>query len=434
VTLLSRACRPITTTALVVGALVCVRAASTGQLTERPMTVALTHPAIGYFSRPTTDVVAQLNRRLEEGSVRLTFDDRSGYLRSVLDALQVPVESQMLVMSKTGVQALYTEPANPRAILFNDAVAVGYIRGAPLLEFAVHDPQQGVLFYTLDQKAQDRPRFERPPACVRCHQVYSTLHVPGMLSRSSFVARDGLPLGQFGAYDNDDRTPFAKRWGGWYVTGTHGSMRHMGNAIVGPSGDRDAAISDRTLNRRSLDGLFDAAGYASAESDIAALMVFAHQAHMTNLITRLGWEARVAAQDMPLDVTRPAIHDAVEEFVDYALFVDEEPLSAPVRGTSGFAEKFSVRGPADRQGRSLRQLDLEHRLLRYPCSFMVYSEAFTALPDPVRQAIYARIWDILSGRDTNPKYARRSPEDRTAVLQILRDTLHDLPERFAATP
>jgi hypothetical protein len=418
------------TAALVAAMLVCTRAASTGQLTERPLTVALTHPAIGYFTRPTTDVVAQLNRRLEEGTARLTFDDRSGYLPSVLDALHVPVESQMLVMSKTGVQALYTEPANPRAILFNDVVAVGYIRGAPLLELAVHDPQQGVLFYTLDQKAQDKPRFERPSACVRCHQVYSTLHVPGMLSRSSFVARDGLPLGQFGAYDIDDRTPFAKRWGGWYVTGTHGSMRHMGNAIVGSSGDREAAISDRTLNRSSLDGLFDAKGYASAGSDIAALMVFAHQAHMTNLITRVGWEARVASQDTPLDVTRAPIHDAVGELVDYALFVDEEPLTAPVRGTSGFAQTFSARGPADRQGRSLRQLDLEHRLLRYPCSFMLYSEAFKALPDVVREAIYGRIWDILSGSETNPKYARRSGDDRAAVLQILRETLQDLPQRF----
>jgi hypothetical protein len=309
-------------------------------------------------------------------------------------------------------------------------VAVGYIRGAPLLELAVQDVQQGVLFYTLDQKRQDQPRFERPSACVRCHQVYSTLHVPGMLARSSLVARDGLPLGQFGGYDIDDRTPFAKRWGGWYVTGTHGSMRHMGNAIVTAPGDRETAISDRTLNRTSLDGLFDAHGYASAESDIAALMVFAHQAHMTNLITRVGWEARIGAQEAPLDVTRGAPREAIDELVDYALFVNEEPLTAPVRGTSGFAQTFSARGPADRQGRSLRQLDLEHRLLRYPCSFMLYSEAFRALPDAVRQAIYGRLWDILSGSETNPKYARLSSDDRAAVVQILRETLPDRPQRF----
>jgi len=186
-----------------------------GQLTERPIAGALTHPAIEYWSRPTTDSVAELSRQVDEGSARgVTFDEGTGYLRSVLEALRVPVESQMLVMSKTGVQGLHTGPENPRAIFFNDTVTVGYIRGAPLLELAVHDPLQGVVFYTVDQQPQPRVRFNRPPTCLRCHQVYSTLHVPGMLARSVVVAPDGLPLSQFGSYDADDRTPFRRRWGG----------------------------------------------------------------------------------------------------------------------------------------------------------------------------------------------------------------------------
>src|SRR4051812_28374205 len=155
-----------------------------GQLTERPIAGALAHPAIGYYTTPTHDAVAALNHQLEDGSAHFAFDDDTGYLRSVLDALHVPVESQMLVMSKTGVQGLYTSPTNPRAIYFNDAVTVGYIRGAPLLELAVHDPRQGVVFYAIDQKPQTRPIFDRRQACLSCHQVYSTLHVPGMLARS----------------------------------------------------------------------------------------------------------------------------------------------------------------------------------------------------------------------------------------------------------
>jgi hypothetical protein len=418
---------------LVVAVLVYAGAAARAgtQLTERPLGVAITHPAIGYFARPATDLVSQLDRRIEEGTIRLPFDDQTGYLRPVLDALHVPVESQMLVMSKTGVQALYTDPGNPRAIYFNDAVSVGYIRGAPLLEIAVQDPEQGVLFYTVDQKPQARPRFDRPSACVRCHQVYTTLHVPGMLARSSFVAPDGLPLSQFGSYDADDRTPFARRWGGWYVTGTHGSMRHMGNAIVAKGEDRDTAISDRTLNRTSLDGAFDPHGYLSAHSDIAALMVFQHQGHMTNLITRVGWEARVAAyQGGPVEIARGSVGAAIDELVDYALFVDEQPLTARVAGTSGFAAMFAAQGPVDRKGRSLRQLDLERRLMRYPCSYMLYSAAFRALPAGVRGAVFVRIRDVLSGRDTNPRYARLSPDDRRAVLDILRDTVADLPGDF----
>ena len=202
----------------------------------------------------------------------------------------------------------------------------------------------------------------------------------------------------------------------------------MGNAIVGRGSDPQQAVSDRTLNRTSLDGLFDPRTYPSADSDIAALMVFGHQAHMTNLISRIGWEARIAAHAGPVDPASPPLRDAVVELVDYLLFVDEQPLTDAVKGTAGFADRFSALGPFDRSGRSLRQLDLERRLLRFPCSYMIYSAAFRALPGPVRQAIYARMQVILAAGDAAPKYARLSTADRRAVVEILRDTLDDLPD------
>jgi hypothetical protein len=404
--------------AIAAGLLAGGTAASMGQLTERPLSGALNHPAIGYYTRPARDLVSALNRSVQEGSARLAFDETTGYLRPVLTALHVTVESQMLVMSKTGIQALHTSPANPRAIFFNDAVTVGYIRGAPLLELAVQDPEQGVLFYTIEQKPQGRPLIERRPACLTCHQNYSTLHVPGLLARSVFMAPDGLPLSQFGSYDADDRTPFRRRWGGWYVTGRDGAIPHLGNAVVTDTEKREAIVSDRTLHRIVPDALFDGRGYLSPHSDIAALMVFQHQAHMTNLITRAGWEGRMHAGPL---------RDTVHELVDYLLFVDEQPLTAAVTGSSGFAEQFAAQGPADSRGRSLRQLDLEHRLLKYPCSFLIYSAAFRALPDEVRGAIYDRVWEVLAGRDTAAKYARLTEPDRRAVMEILRETLPDLP-------
>jgi hypothetical protein len=422
--------RVVVTGIVAVGALVGATAAI-GQLTERPLPGALAHPAIGYYTRPTRDAVAELSRRVEDGSTPITFDPDSGYLRPVLDALHVSPTSQMLVMSKTGVQGLYTGPDNPRAIYFNDTVTVGYIRGAPLLELAVDDPEQGVVFYAVDQKPQPRPVFDRRKGCLSCHQVYSTLHVPGLLARSVAIGPDGTARSPFGSYDSDDRTPFAKRWGGWYVTGTHGAMRHMGNTIVTDVEHPEAAISDRTLNRTSLDGLFDGRGYVSSHSDIAALIVFQHQSHMTNLITRVGWEARLAAHEPRVDdPERGPRRDTITELVDYLLFVDEVPLTAAIKGTTRFADVFASQGPADSRGRSLRQLDLERRLLRYPCSYMVYSAAFAALPVEARQAIYARMSEILSGRESGPKYARLSPADRQAVVEILTDTLHDLPDHF----
>jgi len=197
----------------------------------------------------------------------------------------------------------------------------------------------------------------------------------------------------------------------------------MGNAIITNTDDRESGISDRTLNRTSLDGFFDPHDYPSAQSDIVALMVFQHQVHMMNLITRIGWESRVAESANRLDFTAGPLRDGVNELVDYLFFVDEQPLTDAITGTSGFAEIFAAQGPTDRQGRSLRQLDLRHRLLRFPCSYMVYSEAFRALPDAARQAIYARMGAILSGRDTQAQYARFSDADRRAIVEILEDTV-----------
>jgi hypothetical protein len=161
---------------------------------------------------------------------------------------------------------------------------------------------------------------------------------------------------------------------------------------------------------------------------------------MINLLTRLDWETRArdyeaqagrSTDDQPLHARAPFSFDsAVVEIVDYLLFVDEAPLPGRIRGTSGFAEQFAQRGPFDNQGRSLRQLDLNRRLMRYPCSYLIYSSVFDALPAPPREAIYQRMWQILSGHERSERYARLSESDRLAIVQILRDTKQGLPGYF----
>jgi hypothetical protein len=152
---------------------------------------------------------------------------------------------------------------------------------------------------------------------------------------------------------------------------------------------------------------------------------------MTNLLIRVGWEFRVARYERPgvFQATAP-LRAMVNELVDYLLFVDEAALPARVRGTSGFSEKFSASGPRDRSGRSLRQLDLGRRLLRYPCSYMIYAEVFDGLPAEAKEAIYARMWQVLSGEDRSQRYARLSRPDRQAIIEILRDTKKGLPDYF----
>jgi hypothetical protein len=110
--------------------------------------------------------------------------------------------------------------------------------------------------------------------------------------------------------------------------------------------------------------------------------------------------------------------------------VIEAPLPQPVRGRSGFAERMSARGPRDRRGRSLYALDLDRRLLKHPCSYLIYSPAFDALPPLVKGPTYERLWQVLSGAVPDPRYRGLSRADRQAVLEILRDTKPGLPAYF----
>jgi hypothetical protein len=369
-------------------------------------TGALDHPAIEYSTRPVADPVAVLNRKLEAGK-KLDYEPGHGYLRAVLDALAISVESQITVFAKSSFQQHLISPSNARAIYFNDQVAVGWVRGGPFLEIASVDPRQGTIFYALNQFSNAKPRLTRRDDCLTCHESYDTLGVPGMLLRSVYPASNGYVIRELGSYNSDHRVPFAHRWGGWFVTGKTDALPHLGNAAFKAENEAE-----------TLEGNFQ--GYLSPGSDIVALMVFDHQMHMINLLTRIGWETRFALHEKTL--TPEKLAGMAKEIVDYMLFLEEARLNSPVQGTLGFEEKFAAQGPFDKKGRSLRQFDLNRRMMRYPCSYMIYSPAFDALPEEARAAIYQRMWQVLS--------ERTSAEDRRAIVDILRDTKKDLPAYF----
>ena len=387
----------------------------------------LSVPAVAYATQRPHDSIARLNDRLGDGSVTLVSEPNSGYLRSVLKALQIPVESQLAVFSKTSVQAKIIDPGNPRTLFFNDAVVVGWPHGG-FIEAASVDPRLGVIFYTLDQRPSQAPRFERGRGCTSCHvSLEATLSVPGMLLRSLPTLVNGRTLPQLGSNVVDHRLPIDERWGGFYVTGRDVGVASLGNVMLPESVDTETPLRPGTIRRARLPESLEAAGYLSRYSDVAALMVFDHQMRMTNLLARMSWEARAAEGRRDANMLISAV---ARDIVDYMLFVDESPLSGPVEGDSGFTEWFSAQGPRDSRGRSLRQLDLKERLLRYPCSYMIFTDAFDGLPDIARTAIYERMWAVLSGRDQSPRYAHLSANDRRDVIQILRETKRGLPAVF----
>jgi hypothetical protein len=405
-----------------------------GQPTEPFAGVLDEHPAIQYAARPSRDRVALLAQSIAQGTASLTDRPPAGYLISMLDALGISPESQLLVFSKTGLQRASTGPTNPRALYFNDSVVVGYIPGARFLEIAAHDAEQGVVFYTVDQMrapgaaSAPIPDIRRGANCLTCHVSGTTLDVPGMIARSNFTNANGGTIPQLGFHVVDHRTPLTQRWGGWFVTGRYdgppyGGVGHMGSVSTTTHPTRgDVASTSNEVLLRWLDGDVAGRGYPSHESDIAALMVFDHQMRAINLLTRLNWEARVAHHESGSELSTAVVRTLIDELADYLLFVGEVPPPAGLVPRVGFAQAFAASGPRDSRGRSLRELDLERRLLRYPCSYMIHSAAFEHLPPPIKTAVYRRLAAILTARDAQPRYSHLSADDRQAILGILRET------------
>jgi hypothetical protein len=251
-----------------------------------------------------------------------------------------------------------------------------------------------------------------------------------------------MPELSAGSFLTTDTSPLRERWGGWYVTGTHGRQRHMGNVFARSERDADGQVAGVALDRDAganvtdLRGRLNVAPYLSRHSDIVALMVLDHQVTVHNRITKANYLTRDTLRDekvmntfdgKPAGERRPAttsrLRIAVEPLVRSLLFAGEAPLTDPVTGTTDFAREFSARpGPRDKQGRSLRDLDLTRRLFRYPCSYLLYSEAFDAIPLPAREYVYQRIAEITDGKDTEDAFGHLSPDDRRAIDEILRDT------------
>jgi hypothetical protein len=380
---------------------------------------------IGYSKTKASGPVARLQDRIEKGETKLKYDSLHGYLISVLAELKVSTNSQMLVFSKTSFQRERISPQHPRALFFGDDVYVGLVPGSPMLEIAEVDPKLGGVFYTLAQTRMERPKFVRTDQCLECHASAKTMGVPGHLVRSFQTDENGVSDLSSGISLVNHGTPLEERWGGWYVTGTHGQQTHRGNLVGKEAFERQIKEPNHAGNLTDLGVFFAVADYPTPHSDIVALMVLEHQTHMHNFITRLNYAATLMLQQYGHVNYLKSVTDA---FLKYLLFIEESPLTAAIKGTSGFATHFAAQGPRDARGRSLRDFDLQTRLFKYPCSYLIYSEAFDSLPEKLWAHLYQRLWDILTGKDTSEDFQKLDETERRAILEILTATKKGLPD------
>ncbi|WP_153556545.1 hypothetical protein [Roseimaritima sediminicola] len=399
---------------------------------------ALDELPFDYHATRGENPLTELFARVDAGTVTLEHDPQFGILPELLAALDIPVSSQGLVYSKTSLQSARISPENPRAIFFNDDVYVGWVQGSSLLELSTTDPHLGAAFYTIRMRPGRTVLRRENNGCLACHYLPSTQDVPGHTVRSVLTRSSGHINSLTRSFVTDHTSPFEERWGGWYVTGRLGGMKHMGNAFLEgeelvPHGDND---------RPDVHDAIDTSRWLSPHSDIVALMVLEHQTEFQNTLTRARFEVQRAileqasrersgdADASPGTLDR-ALDDAARRVVDCLLFVDEAALPGPIAGSSSFAEDFAARGPFSRDGRSLREFDLQTRLFRYPCSYQIYSEAFRVVEPELRERIFTRLAAVLGGRVDADKYAHLDKPTREAITQILSDTIRDYPAAAA---
>lgn len=379
---------------------------------------------IAYDQTPRTGPVAQLMQRVKSGKAKLEYNSDWGWLPALLRELKVSPSSQMLVFSKTSLQRNLISPQNPRALYFNDDVYLGWIPGSPIMEVSEVDPVNGAVFYELDMTNKDRPNFRQNSQCLNCHQSARSMGVPGHVVRSVGTDLVGEPSLLDAATEVNHRTPLSERWAGWFVTGDTGKQPHRGNRIGATELGTKPDDPEHRGNRASLAEFVNVNGYLRSGSDVVALMVHDHQTHMHNFITRLNFETRIMMHRY--GHIRYLRHQ-VDGFLRYLLFVDEAPLTGEVKGGSGFAGWFAGQGPFDQEKRSLRQLDLKRRLFKYPCSFLIYSKSFDAIPDVMRLHVLQRLHDILTGKDKSEPFMNISPRAKADIFEILVATKKNLP-------
>lgn len=399
---------------------------------------------VNYSRTEPSGPVAELQRAFDEGRIRFDDRDERAVLREVLDFLEIPVESQMLVFSKTSHQNPLISPATPRAIYFNDEVYLGWVRGGRI-EIAQHAPGIGVTFHLLDHRAVDRPRIERPSSCLDCHAGSRVNNLPGLMVRSVYPAATGHPILSQGSFTTGHASPLAERWGGWYVTGRHGDARHLGNAIARETNDGAVIDMEPGANVVDLSTLVDVAPYLADSSDIVALMVLEHQVGMHNLLAQSATRVRVVMhrqqawqRELGIDPgeeltgsSLTVVNGQAERVLEHLLFCDEIRLPAGgLQGRADYQRAFQYNMRRDDAGRSLKDFDLESRLFRWRCSYLIYSAAFDDLPGALKERVYERLLEVLDGRDTSGRFDHLEAVERTTIKSILLETKDDLPEAW----
>ncbi len=384
-------------------------------------------PVHGYQTRELNDPFTRLIADIESGKRELDNRSSKAFIASILEYLDVPASSQLLIFSRTSLQTRRISGSNPRAVYFNENVYVGYIPGGSV-EIVSLDPELGGIFYIFKvPKGEAQPVFERGGRlCTDCHSVSKTRRVPGLLTRSVIPASNWGKLVAFRDDEMGHQIPLSERFGGWHVTGEPGIFDHKGNLKGEKVGGKIVtdAIEPGTE--------FDWSAYLTETSDILPHLILEHQTGFMNLVLEATYRARTY-QHIGKGEMKPehvaVLHGLAGELVRYLLFADEAKFPAGgIRVDPQYREDFLADRKEASNGISLKDLDLETRMFKHRCSYLIYSDVFQATSDLFKQRVYQVLGEAISTEKPNPDFAYLSVTEKEAIRGILRETLSDLPE------
>lgn len=379
-----------------------------------------------YWKRKPQDPFTKLMDRLATGEQKLATGDDNTALRSLLQALDIPVSSQMLVYSATSLQSGRITPRNPRALYFNEHTYVGFVPGGRL-EIISLDPDLGAIFYILDVPNDKRPpKADRSTRCMNCHSGERMNFAPGLAMESVIASDTGATLEGYRRGLFGHGIPFEDRFGGWYVTGEGNIKKHHGNLI--------GALSPAGLKLQSYKPgeLFNWSNYLISSSDILPQLLHEHQAGFVNHVVEGTYRARFMLHQSggKLTFEQEKILDKQADIITrYVLFADEVPLpKGGIVGDGTFKKDFLQTRQTSSAGVSLKDFDLQTRLFRYRCSYMIYTDLWDAMPDVLKNRVYAKMLAALSETKSLPEYAYLSVEEKKAIRNVIAETKTGLPE------
>lgn len=393
--------------------------------TQEPRVIDFKAAPHSYLDAQPKDRFAELQEKVQQGEVKLDTSNDKAFLSSLLEALNIPITSQIMVFSASSLQSEIINPRNPRSLYFNEDTYLGWVPGG-LVEIIAADPEMGPMFYVYDrlQPGGPVPGVQRSTKCMNCHAGNATRRLPGLIAESLLVSQAGSSLETYRRDVQGHQIPLEDRFGGWHLTGDHHLSSHKAN-VMGLAQNRKIEKTPVPPGQFSDLGL-----HLLPTSDILPHLIHEHQIGFENRLVYAIYTLRQLKHEnrgLLGAAAKAEIEERAQEMARYIMFADEAKF--PSRGITGdpaYAQDFLRDRKLTEAGLSLKDFDMRTRMFKHRCSYMLYTDTWKQAPKELKERIYYHMALYLRDQP-DAHHAHLAPAERMAVRGILKETMNDLP-------